>query len=81
MIAANYSTVRENLKEYCDKVCDNNETLIVTRKADRNVVLMSIERYTELEKAERNALYLAKIEEAFQQLHAGKGTVHELLED
>ena len=31
MLAANYSNVRENLKDYCDRVVDN-ETVIVTRK-------------------------------------------------
>ena len=81
MLAANYSTLRDNLKDYCDRVCDNNETLIVNRKANRNVVMMSLERYTEMEKAERNAMYLAKIDKAFEQLYSGKGKVHELLED
>lgn len=81
MLAANYSTLRDNLKDFCDKVCDNNETLIVSRKANRNVVMMSLERYTEMEKAERNAVYLAKIDKAFEQLYSGKGQVHELLED
>ena len=81
MLAANYSTLRDNLKDFCDKVCDNNETLIVSRKANRNVVMMSLERYTEMEKAERNAIYLAKIDKAFEQLYSGKGQVHELLED
>lgn len=81
MLAANYSTLRDNLKDFCDKVCDSNETLIVNRKANRNVVMMSLERYTEMEKAERNALYLAKIDKAFEQLYAGKGKAHELVED
>ena len=81
MIAANYSTLRDNLKDYCDKVCDDNETLVVTRKADRNVVLISIERYTEMERAERNLNYLTKIEKAFEQLYSGNGQVHELIEE
>lgn len=45
MLAANFSTVRENLKSYCDKVTDNGETLIVTRKGEKNVVLISLEEY------------------------------------
>ena len=28
MLAVNYSTIRENLKSYCDKVTDNNETVM-----------------------------------------------------
>lgn len=32
MLAANFTTLRNNLKNYCDEVSDNNETVIVTRK-------------------------------------------------
>ena len=32
MLAVNYSTIRNNLKSYCDKATDENETVIVTRK-------------------------------------------------
>ena len=38
MLAVNYTTMRNNLKEYCDKATDNGETIIVTRKGERNVV-------------------------------------------
>lgn len=30
MLAINYSTIRSNLKDYCDKATDENETVIVT---------------------------------------------------
>lgn len=42
MLAANYTTVRNNLKDYCDKATDENEIVLVTRKADKNVVIMSL---------------------------------------
>ena len=32
MLAVNYSTIRNNLKDYCDQATDNHETVIVTRK-------------------------------------------------
>lgn len=35
MLAVNYSTVRNKLKTYCDEATDNNETIIVTRKAEK----------------------------------------------
>lgn len=60
MIAVNYSTIRNHLKEYCDKATDNGETVIVTRKSEKNVVLMSLEQYNAIMKAQRNAEYLAK---------------------
>ena len=80
MLAVNYSTIRNNLKEYCDKATDEHETVIVTRKDEKNVVLMSLEQYNEMMKAIRNADYLSKIDRSFQQLEAGQGQQHELVE-
>ena len=80
MLAVNYSTIRNKLKEYCDKATDEHETVIVTRKDEKNVVLMSLEQYNEMMKALKNAEYLAKIDRAFQQLEAGQGQQHELIE-
>lgn len=80
MLAVNYSTIRNNLKEYCDKATDFQETVIVTRKNEKNVVLMSLDRYNQLEKAARNAEYLAMIDRGIAQLEAGKGQLHELIE-
>ena len=80
MLAVNYSTIRNNLKAYCDKATDFHETIIVTRKDEKNVVLMSLERYNQLEKAARNAEYLAMIDRGIAQLEAGKGQQHELIE-
>jgi len=48
MIAANYSTVRENLKSYCDKVNKENEIVIITRKDNKNVVLISEDEYNNM---------------------------------
>ena len=81
MLAASYSAVRDKLKDYCDQVCDENETLIITRKQDRNVVVLSLDRYNEMEKALRNAEYLARIYRAFKQLYAGEGKAHDLIEE
>ena len=81
MLAANYTTVRNNLKDYCDRASDDNEIVLVTRKADKNVVIMSLDRLNQLEKDLRNAQYLAKIERGFAQIEAGKGVAHELIED
>ena len=80
MLAVNYSTIRNHLKDYCDQATDNHETVIVTRKGEKNVVIMSLERYNQLEKAARNAEYLAMIDRGIAQLSAGMGKGHELLE-
>lgn len=75
MIAINFTTARGHLKDFCDRVTDRGETVIVTRKAEKNVVIISEERFNELEKAERNAVYLGKLERGLEQVHAGLGIV------
>ena len=52
MIAVNFTTARSRLKDFCNKVTDEAETVIVTRKSQKNVVIISAERYNALEKAE-----------------------------
>ena len=60
MIAINFSTARSRLKAFCDRVTDNDETIIVTRKEEKNVVIISEERYN-------------KLERGLEQVHAGLG--------
>jgi antitoxin YefM len=45
MLAANPSEVRRNLKNFMDKVVDDNEALIITRPGGRDVVMLSKEEY------------------------------------
>lgn len=80
MLAVNYSTIRENLKAYCDRVTDDNETVIVTRKGERNVVIISLDEWNALQKAVKNAEYLRELDRSFEQLRSGKGVAHELIE-
>ena len=72
MLAVNYSTMRDNLKSYCDKATDEAETVIVTRKNEKNVVLISLDQYNALTKAVRNAEYLAKIDQSIAQTSCAK---------
>ena len=80
MLAVNYSTIRNNLKDYCDKATDESEIVIVTRKHEKNVVIMSLEQYNSIMKALRNSEYLAKIDRAYEQLESGQGRSHDLIE-
>ena len=80
MLAVNYSTIRNNLKNYCDEATDNGETVIVTRKGEKNVVIMSLEKYNQIMRAARNAEYLSMIDRGIKQLESGKGQQHELIE-
>lgn len=52
-----------------------DETVIDTRKKDKNVVIISEEWYGEMEKAERNSVYLRKLDRGLTQVRAGHGVV------
>ena len=64
MIATNYSEVRNNLKAYCDKATKDYETIIITRKNNENVVLMSEEEYNNL----RENLYIMSNKDYYNEL-------------
>jgi len=80
MLAVNYSTIRNNLKDYCDKVTDEFETVVVTRKDEKNVVIISLEEYNTLMKSRRNAEYLAQLEISRQQILGGDVVVKTMTE-
>ncbi len=71
MIATKQMDVRANIKKYFDMAFDG-EPVIVSRKENRNVVIISETEYNELAKAKRNAEYLAKLDESFKQFEEGK---------
>ena len=48
MLAVNYTNLRDNMKAYMDKVTEDYETMIVTRKNNKNVVMISEEAYNNL---------------------------------
>ena len=79
-----YSDLRSNLKAYMDKVYNDYEPLIISRKNSENVVLLSVREYNSLIetdyllKNESNAAHLIK---SIEQHKAGKLQKHELLQD
>lgn len=50
MITEYYSKVRQNLKQICDKVVEQDEEVIVVRKNHEDVVIMSLNKYRQLMK-------------------------------
>lgn len=71
MIAAKQMDVRANIKKYFD-MAFNGEPIIVSRKENKNVVIISEAEYNELEKARRNAEYIAKLDKADEQIRKGQ---------
>ena len=70
MIATKQMDLRANIKKYFD-LAFNGEAVIVSRKQNRNVVVISEAEYNELQKAKRNAEYLAMLDKSMEQLEAG----------
>lgn len=83
MIATNYSEVRNNLKTYCDKATKDYETIIITRKNNENVVLMSEEKYNNLMEnlyIRSNLKYYQKLVESIKEVEKGNVKEHDLIE-
>lgn len=80
MLAVNYSTIRNNLKKYCDRVTDECETVIITRKDEKNVVIISLEEYNTITKAARNAAYLDMVDRSLAQIDSGKVVIKTMAE-
>jgi len=83
MLAVNYTTLRDNMKTYMDKVTDDYETMIVTRKDNKNVVMLSEESYNNLMEniyVMGNKNNYDWLMESKNQLENGKVSTHELFE-
>lgn len=81
MLAINYTNLRENMKENFDKITDDFETIIVTRKNNKNIVMMSEESYNNLMEniyVMGNKYNYEWLMESKKQLESGKISAHEL---
>lgn len=84
MIATNYSTVRQNFKEYCDKASKDFETIIITRERGDNVVMLSEAEYNNLLEnlyVRRNPRYYNELIQSIEQLEKGEGQKRELIDE
>lgn len=83
MLAVNYTNFRENMKDYMDKATDDYETIIVTRKNNKNVVMISEETYNNLMEnvyVMGNKSNYDWLMESKEQLESGKFKEHDLIE-
>ncbi len=84
MDAVSYSDLRQNLKSYMDRVYEDHEPLIITRKNDENLVLISINEFNSLTEtnyllnSDANAEHLRK---SIEQYNIGHIKKHELIEN
>ena len=75
MLAVNYTDARNKFKSLCDRIHNDEETVIVTRKNNENIVMISMEEYNNLmenmhiRKSQANYEHVLK---GIQQIQEGK---------
>ncbi len=83
MLAVNYTTLRDNMKACLDRITDDYETMIVTRKDNKNVVMLSEESYNNLMEnihVMGNKANYDWLMESMEQLKKGQVSTHNLVE-
>ena len=83
METMNYSTAREKLAATIKKVCDDHEPVIITRKRENAVVMISLEDYKSLEETAyllRSPKSAKRLLESIAELEKGGGQAKELTE-
>ena len=84
MDAISYSTARANLAKTMDRVCEDHSPLIITRQKESSVVMLSLEDYQALAETAyllRNPRNARRLLGAVEELAAGGGTAHKLIEE
>ncbi len=83
MKVVNYTELRLNLKHWLDSVIDDVEEVIIKRKDQKDLVLISLEEYNSL--VETNYLLSGKnrdvLLESIEQVKKGDTASHELIEE
>lgn len=81
MDAITYSSVRANLADTMDRVCNDHEAIIITRNGEQSVVMLSLEDFKAMEETTyllRNPTNAQRLMSAVAQLGAGKGVEKKL---
>jgi len=84
MQAVSYTELRRKLKSFMDNVFNNKEALIITRKNNENVVMISLEEYNSL--METNYLLATKanderLESSLRKARGGNVFERDLIEE
>jgi antitoxin YefM len=82
MKAITYTAARQNLAKTMDEACKDHAPIIVTRKANDSVVIISLEDFQALEETAyllRSPKNTRRLIESIAQLEEGKGTEREML--
>ena len=83
MKSITYTAARENLAATMDQVCEDRAPVVITRKRDQAVVMLSLEDYNALEETAylmRSPANARRLLASIQELESGKGRVRKLKE-
>ena len=83
MKAISYTAVRSSLAKTMETLCDDHEPVVITRKNERSVVMLSLEDYQALEETAyllRSPKNMKRLVESVFQLENGEGTARQLSE-
>lgn len=78
-----YTRLRADLANQMDRVCEDHVPLLVTRKSQASVVMISLDDYESMEESAyllRSPKNARRIFEALVELEEGSGTERELAE-
>ena len=81
MKAITYTAARESLAATMQRVCEDHDPVVITRRRDQAVVMMALDDYEALEETAyllRSPKNARRLREAVEQLRQGKGTEHKL---
>ena len=81
MEAISYTNARSNLAKTMKKVCEDHDPVIITRRNESSVVMMSLEDFQALEETAyilRSPNNARRLLESIAQLESGDGTEREL---
>lgn len=76
MNAITYTAARENLASTMDQVCNDHDPVIITRKRNQSVVLLSLEDYESLQETAyllRSPVNAMRLAESITELESGGG--------
>jgi len=83
MDAISYTAIRANLSKTMEQVCNDHAPIIITRRRESPVVMLSLEDYQSMEETAyllRSPANARNLLESIAALEDGKGIERELLE-
>lgn len=82
MNAISYTAARNNLASTMQKVCDDHDPVIITRKNNESVVMLSLQDYEALQETAyllQSPANAKRLMSSIEQLESGKGVQRDVL--